>query len=329
MATQTSDFLVIFLVTCLGFISLCKPLLGFIRWVWVMFLRPPKNLRDHYGSWAIVTGPTDGIGKALAFQLASHGLNLLLVGRNPSKLQATADAIRERFGARVETRNVVVDLAKTSGEEISKTMEGVIKGLDIGVLVNNAGLAYEGARFFHEVDSEVVEGIIKVNTEAATWITKAVVPVMAKKKKGAIVNIESGSYGGFCSYPLYTIYAASKAYLTMFSRSIHMEYKNTGIDIQCQIPLFVATKMTKFKRSSLFIPSAETFSKASLRWIGHGEHLCVPYWPHSLQCLVLKLLPESFKDRYIFHYFSGMRKRMMQKDSRKIRPNTNQKLSNT
>ncbi|KAK8529338.1 hypothetical protein V6N13_102267 [Hibiscus sabdariffa] len=314
MATLT----LIFLVTSLGFFSLCKPLLGFIRWVWVMFLRPPKNLRDHYGSWAIVTGCTDGIGKALAFQLASHGLNLLLVGRNTLKLQATADAIRERFGARVETRNVVVDLAKTSGEEISKTMKGVIKGLDIGVLVNNAGLAYKGARFFHEVDSEVVDDIIKVNTEAATWITKAVVPVMAKKKKGAIVNIGSGSYGGFCSYPLYTIYAASKAYLTMFSRSINLEYKNTGIDIQCQIPLFVATKMTKFKRSSLFIPSAETFSKASLRWIGHGEHLCVPYWPHSLQCLVLKLLPESFKDRYIFHYFSGMRKRMMQKDSRKL-----------
>ncbi|KAE8719593.1 Detected protein of confused Function [Hibiscus syriacus] len=272
---------------------------------------------------------TDGIGKALAFQLASHGLNLLLVGRNPLKLQATADAIRERFGAQVETRNVVVDLAKTSGEEILKTMEGATEGLDIGLLVNNAGLAYEGARFFHEVESEVVESIIKVNVEAATMITKAVVPIMARKKKGAIVNIGSGSYGGFCSYPLYTIYAASKAYLTMFSRSINLEYKKTGIHVQCQIPLFVATKMTKFKRTSLFIPSAETFSKASLRWIGYGEHLCVPYWPHSLQCFVLKLLPDSFKDRCVFLYFLGMRKRMMMKDSRKLRPNINHNPTST
>ncbi|MBA0682499.1 hypothetical protein Goari_024214 [Gossypium aridum] len=92
----------------------------------------------------------------------------------------------------------------------------------------------------------------------------------------------------------------------MFSRSINLEYKKTGIDIQCQIPLFVATKMTKFKRSSLFIPSAEMFSKASLRWIGHDEHLCVPYWPHSLQCFVLNALPDSLKDPYIFHYFLGM-----------------------
>ncbi|MBA0730913.1 hypothetical protein Golax_025985 [Gossypium laxum] len=105
----------------------------------------------------------------------------------------------------------------------------------------------------------------------------------------------------------------------MFSRSINLEYKKTGIDIQCQIPLFVATKMTKFKRSSLFIPSAEMFSKASLRWIGHDEHLCVPYWPHSLQCFVLNLLPDSLKDPYIFHYFLGMRKRMLLKDSKKFR----------
>ncbi|PPD80074.1 hypothetical protein GOBAR_DD22998 [Gossypium barbadense] len=196
MATQLPDFMLIFVISCLGFISLCKPILGFIKWVWVMFLRPPKNLKHHYGSWAIVTGCTDGIGKALAFQLAS---------------KATADAIRENFGAQVGTRNVVIDLAKTSGEEISKTMEDAIEGLDIGVLVNNAGLAYEGARFLHEVDSEVAESIIKVNIVAATWITKAVVPIMAKKKKGAIVNVRSGSYGGFCSYPLYTIYAATKA----------------------------------------------------------------------------------------------------------------------
>ncbi|GMI75075.1 beta-ketoacyl reductase 1 [Hibiscus trionum] len=310
MATQTPDFMVIFVISSLGFISLCKPLLGFIKWVWAMFLRPPKNLRDHYGSWAIVTGCTDGIGKALAFQLASEGLNLLLVGRNTSKLEATADAIRERFGARVESRNVVVDLAKTSGEEIMKTMEGVIKELDIGVLVNSAGLAYEGATFFHEVDSEVVESIIKVNIEAATWITKAVVPVMAKKKKGAIVNVGSASYGGFFSFPFFTIYAASKAYLAMLSRSINLEYKKAGIDIQCQNPCFLATNMTEFlfESSSLFIPSAETFSKASLQWIGYEEQLCVPYWPHSLQCFVMKLLPDSFKDRCIFLYFSRMMK---------------------
>ncbi|XVF02633.1 hypothetical protein REPUB_Repub04eG0191500 [Reevesia pubescens] len=326
MATELHYFVVILVISMLGFISLCKPILGFIKWVWIMFIRPPKNLTE-YGSWAIVTGCTDGIGKALAFQLASKGLNLVLVGRNPSKLEATSDDIRERFGAQIDIRNVVIDLAKSRGEEICKTMEDVITGLDIGVLVNNAGLAYPGARFFHEVDSELMDSIIKVNIEGATWITKAVLPVMMKKKKGAIVNVGSGSSGAICSHPLYTVYAATKAYLAMLSRSINLEYKKNGIDIQCQIPLLVATKMSRLKRASLFIPSAEMYSKASLRCIGY-EHLCVPYWPHSLQCSILSALPDSLKDQCIFHYFLGMRKRMLLKDSQKFRTNVNQMPTN-
>lgn len=211
-ATELYYSVLILVVSTLGFISLCKPVLCFIKWVWIMFLRPPKNLKD-YGSWAIVTGCTDGIGKALAFQLASKGLNLVLVGRNPSKLEATSNAITERFGSQVEIRNIVIDLAKSSGEEICKTMEDGIRGLedDIGVLVNNAGLAYPSARFFHELDPELMESIVKVNIEGATWVTKAVLPAMVKKKKGAIINVGSGSSGGFCSFPLYTVYAATKA----------------------------------------------------------------------------------------------------------------------
>ncbi|XVE74883.1 hypothetical protein DITRI_Ditri12bG0054200 [Diplodiscus trichospermus] len=323
MATQSYDFSVILVISALGFISICKLIFGFIKWVWIMFFRPPKNLKD-YGSWAIVTGCTDGIGKALAFQLASKGLNSVLVGRNLSKLESTSNALRERFGAQVDIRNVVIDLAKSSGEEISKTMEDVIRGLDIGVLVNNAGLAYPSARFFHEVDSELMESIIKVNIEGATWLTKAVLPVMRKKKKGAIINIGSGSFGAFCSYPLYTIYAATKAYLTMFSRSINLEYKKNGIDIQCQVPLLVATKMSRLRKASLLIPSAEVYSKASLRWIGY-EHLCVPYWPHSVQSFILTALPGTLKDKWLLHYFIGMRKRTMLKDSQNIATNGNQK----
>ena len=90
-------------------------------------------------------------------------------------------------------------------------MEEAIDGLDIGLLVNGAGLAYPYARFFHEVDLELMDAIIKVNLEGATWITKAVLPTMIKKKKGAIVNIGSGSTVVLPSYPLVTLYAATKA----------------------------------------------------------------------------------------------------------------------
>lgn len=217
MAMQFQDY-AIFTITFIGFLSVCKFLIKFLRWVWIMFLRPPNNLKKEYGSWAIVTGSTDGIGKAIAFELASKGLNLVLVGRNPSKLETISNEIREKFGEQVGIKEIVIDLGKSSGKETANAIEAGIQGLDVGILVNNAGVGYPYPRYFHEVDLELMETIIKVNMEAATWVLKAVIPIMLKKNKGAIVNIGSGSTMFIPSYPLNTIYAASKAYV----------YKNQG-----------------------------------------------------------------------------------------------------
>lgn len=279
-----------------------------------MFLRPPKNLKE-YGSWAIITGSTDGIGKALAFELASKGLNLVLVGRNPSKLEATSNEIRARFGdQQVDIKNVVADFATLSGPEISKAMEGSIKELDVGVLINNAGVSYPNARFFHEVDWKMTESLIKVNSEAATWVTRAVLPAMLKKKKGAIVNMGSGSVAVLPSFPLFAIYASTKAYLGMFSRCINLEYKHHGIDIQCQVPLFVATKMTKFKKSLFLIASPEMYAKASIRCIGY-EHLSMPLCSHSVQRFIVDALPNALLDWCTYHFFLRLRRKRLEKES--------------
>ncbi|PON91414.1 Short-chain dehydrogenase/reductase [Trema orientale] len=301
---EYQDFTMV-IVCALGLVSFLKSSINFLKWVWIMFLRPPKNLKE-YGSWAIITGATDGIGKALAFELASKGLNLVLVGRNPSKLEATS---REIHGVvhEVEVKSVVVDLAKSSGKEIVDIIGKETKGLDVGILVNNAGLAYPYPRFFHDVDLELMESILKVNMEAATWMVLSVLPGMLKKKKGAIVNIGSASTTIVPSYPLFTVYAATKAYLAMLSRCISIEYKQSGIDTQCQIPVFVATKMTKLKASSIFIASPETYSKASVRSIGYG-HLCTPYWSHSLQWFITNALPDNLLNWCTYSYFVAVNK---------------------
>ncbi|EEF47581.1 very-long-chain 3-oxoacyl-CoA reductase 1 [Ricinus communis] len=314
MAVEVQDFILI-AVSGLGFISLIKQIFIFWRWVWVMFLRPPKNLKKQYGSWAIITGSTDGIGKALAFELASKGLNLVLVGRNPSKLEATSHEIKARSGAKqeVQIKTIVIDFAKSSGEETSRKIEDGIQGLDVGVLINNAGLAYSYPMYFHEVDQELMDSLVKVNAEAATWVIRAVIPAMMRKKKGAIVNIGSGSSVVVPSYPLIALYASTKAYLAMFSRCINLEYKHHGIDTQCQIPLFVATKMTRLK-SSFTVASAEMYAKASIRWIGY-EQLCTPFWAHSFEWFILQALPDSVLDWMLFRIHNYLRKKGLENDA--------------
>ncbi|XP_028765232.1 very-long-chain 3-oxoacyl-CoA reductase 1-like [Neltuma alba] len=309
MATSTwADFMVV--ATCtLGFISLCKLATHVLWWLWVMFLRPPKNLK-HYGSWAIVTGCTDGIGKALTFELASRGLNLVLVGRNPRKLHDTWTEIRERHPD-ADARVVEMDLGSIGGEEIMKRMEEATEGLDVGVLVNNAGTVGSGEpRFFHEGELETMEQMIKVNMEGLTWMTKAVIPQMLKKKKGAIINIGSGLTVAFPSYPLNAVYAATKEYVRMMSRSMSLEYKEKGIDIQCQEPLYVATKMIK-REASWAILTAEEYSRSSMRWFGY-EKECEPHPLHSLQAMFVRLFPDSLINSLLLRFFTSLRNHSLQ-----------------
>lgn len=194
-----------------GSLSILRLSLAILRWVYVNFLRPPKNLKK-YGSWALVTGPTDGIGKGFAFQLARKGLNLVLVGRNPDKLKDVSDEIQAKFGnkTKIITKTVVVDFSGDLDEGIGRIREA-IEGLDIGVLINNVGISYPYARFFHEVDEELLKNLIKINVEGTTKVTQAVLPGMLQRKRGAIVNIGSGAAIVIPSDPLYAVYAATKA----------------------------------------------------------------------------------------------------------------------
>ncbi|GKE51106.1 very-long-chain 3-oxoacyl-CoA reductase 1-like protein, partial [Tanacetum coccineum] len=216
----------------LGSISFLKILTSVLTWVYVNFLRPSKNLKK-YGSWALVTGSTDGIGKAFAFELAKKGLNLVLVGRNVQKLEDVTSEIKSKY-SKTEVKNVVFDFSGSDLKEGVDKIKDVIKDLDVGVLINNAGVSYPYARFFHEVDDELLNSLIKVNVEGTTRVTQAVLPGMLQRKRGAIVNIGSGAAIVIPSDPLYAVYAATKAYVDQFSRCLYVEYKNSGIDVQCQ-----------------------------------------------------------------------------------------------
>ncbi|XP_030960792.1 very-long-chain 3-oxoacyl-CoA reductase 1-like [Quercus robur] len=310
---KTQPFWVPVLVT-LGSLSALKLSLTFLNWVYVNFLRPPKNLKKHYGSWALVTGPTDGIGKGFAFQLARAGLNLVLVGRNPEKLTDVSDSIRAKYG-KTQIKNVVVDFSGDLSEGIKRISEA-IEGVDVGVLVNNVGVSYPYARFFHEVDEELLKNLIQINVVGTTKVTQAVLPGMLKRKRGAIVNIGSGAAIVIPSDPLYAVYAATKAYIDQFSRCLYVEYKKSGIDVQCQVPLYVATKMASIKRSSFLVPSTDGYARAALRHIGY-EPRCTPYWPHTLLWALAYSLPEFVVDAWRLRFCLGIRKRGQLKDSRK------------
>ncbi|MED6202290.1 hypothetical protein PIB30_103835 [Stylosanthes scabra] len=163
----------------------------------------------------------------------------------------------------------------------------------------------------------MINGTIKVNLEGTIWVTKAVIPSMIKKKKGSIINLGSGSTYVLSSYPLFTIYAATKGSMEMFSRSISLEYKHKGIDIQCQVPLFVSTKLTKMG-SSMFVPTPEKYTKSCTRWIGY-ESVVVPYLLHSLQAFLIRAIPHPFLDSYMLRFCLNWRTKGLLEDAQIIK----------
>lgn len=193
----------------------------------------PKDLRC-YGPWAVVTGPTSGIDRSVALELARRGLNLLLV--EVANLQEISDAVRSRYA--VKTAAVVSDLsldvATPQGAEAARRLQDAVEALDVGVLVNNAGVVTPGAVFFHEADVEEWMRMIRVNLWGLTEVTAAVLPGMVRRGRGAVLNMGSASSEAIPSFPLYTIYTATKRYVAQFSSSLYAEYSK-GIDVQCQV----------------------------------------------------------------------------------------------
>uniref|UniRef100_A0A8I5R8M5 Inactive hydroxysteroid dehydrogenase-like protein 1 n=1 Tax=Papio anubis TaxID=9555 RepID=A0A8I5R8M5_PAPAN len=234
-------------------------------------------------------GATDGIGKAYAEELASRGLNIILISRNEEKLQVVAKDIADTY--KVETDIIVADFS--SGREIYLPIREALKDRDIGILVNNVGVFYPYPQYFTQLSEDKLWDIINVNIAAASLMVHVVLPGMVERKKGAIVTISSGS----CCKPTPQLaaFSASKAYLDHFSRALQYEYASKGIFVQSLIPFYVATSMTApssfLHRCSWLVPSPKVYAHHAVSTLGISKRT-TGYWSHSIQFLFAQYMPE-------------------------------------
>ena len=263
-----------------------KILFAVIQFVYVYCMGSYPKFEKH-GAWSVVTGATDGIGLAFAQELAKCGQNIVLISRNPEKLEATASELEKLFN--VETMTVAVDFTKT---DIYDQIKEKLDNLDIGVLVNNVGMSYSYPEYFAELPdrSNLVDKLLAVNVTSVAKMVDIVLPKMTAKKKGIILNVSSSSAKP--PTPLLTLYAATKAFVDCFSTCLEYEYRNKGIIIQSVIPYFVATKLSKIRRSSFTVPTPTAFVQSTLKTIGRTTHTngCVS---HAIQGIICTSIPES------------------------------------
>lgn len=238
------------------------------------------NLKK-YGSWAVVTGCTDGIGKAYAEKLAKLGLNLVLISRTEEKLKNQAKELQEKY--KIETKIIAADF--TEQTSIYSEIKRQLNGMDIGVLVNNVGVSYSHPEFFDAFaqNEKTVSDMINCNITSVTKMTAIVLPSMVEKRKGVIINNASAS--GRIPAPLLTVYSASKAYVDFFSRGLNTEYKSKGIIVQSLCPYFVSTKLSAL-RKNFMTPGPSEYVSSALSTIG-SQPVTNGCLVHNLQVIYL------------------------------------------
>jgi len=273
------------------------------------FLRQGKNLQK-YGSWAVVTGATDGIGLALAKELAKRKLNIFLIARDSQKLKNVSKELEEKY--QVATQFLEIDYSNFNNER-QESLKRAVNALDVGILINNVGMSYPFPNYFNEIDNGLVDSLTQLNIESTLRMTRIFLPIMANRKRGAIVNMSSAS--SLFPAPLLTHYSATKAFVDYFSLGLHYEYKKRGVDIQVQNPLYVTSKLSKIRRASLTTPDPTTYAKAAIKQIGYEPQIS-PYWVHALILWVGSWLPQRILARGIGGMHKGILARALKKQDK-------------
>jgi short-subunit dehydrogenase len=223
-------------------------------------------------SSALITGASSGIGEAMVQLLGEAGIPQVIVARRVDRLQELAT----RF-ADVEV--LAADLTTPEGvDSVVRRITDTDKPVDL--VVNNAGFGTSGE--FHLLDPERMAAEIALNVSALTLISRAALGVMVPAGRGYLLNVSS--VVSFQPARNLAVYAATKAYVTSLSESLHEEARGTGVHVTALCPGLTRTEFQSVSRTEAYTTqypsmawmSAAEVAEAGLRDVARGDALSVP-----------------------------------------------------
>ena len=225
-----------------------------------------KNLNNKN---AVITGGSDGIGLGIARAFAREGANLLLIGKDPEKLQRAQQELLNEFGVQVHTLSA--DLSKTETvTEVVKDIEQLLSTVDI--LVNNAGLG----KFvpFEQVDSTLYDAHFNLNVKAPYFLTQGLLPALVKSK-GNVINISSYFAHRMLPNRATTVYSATKGALNSFTKALAFEIGQLGVRVNAIAPGSISTP--QFNRNlQALTPEKQAAFETMVKEIYPLQHIGTP-----------------------------------------------------
>jgi short-subunit dehydrogenase len=250
---------------------------------------------------ALVTGASSGIGAEIARELARRGHNVVLVARRKDRLDAVAAEITAEHSVRAETLGC--DLTKpTSRGRLPARIAAL--GLEVSVLVNNAGFATNGP--FHQSDPARELDQVRVLVEAPVALCSQFVPAMVRRGSGAVLNVASTA--GMQPLPYSAGYSAGKAYLLSFSEALHHELRDSGVTVTALAPGPVSTEFwdvagwevgsgqtVENAVPGLVWVTAEQTARAGVNGLDSGDRVVIPGLPMRAAMLASQHIPQAIK----------------------------------
>lgn len=244
---------------------------------------------------ALVTGASTGIGAAFAEALAAEGTDLVVVARDVARL----DALAARLGGAHGVGVAVLRADLTDATEVARVEEAVRADPRLDLVVNNAGFGTAGR--FAELPVDGEEREIRLNVVALTRLTRAALPGMLERGRGAIVNVSS--MAGFQPAPYNATYGATKAYVNSFSEALAEELRGSGVRVQALCPGFTRTEFQE--RAGIDVSSIPALAwmepsevvAASLDGLRRGTVVVVPGLANRATTTLVGLLPRRLVTR--------------------------------
>jgi short-subunit dehydrogenase len=245
---------------------------------------------DYRGSTALVTGASKGLGAVFAEALAERGMNLVLVARSTDELNALSTHLYAKY--KVQRTILSIDLADPSSpQRIAEEIEH--RGIQVDLLVNNAGFGLSGEFLSHDPKQEQAE--IEVTVQALVALNHHFGKAMAARGKGGIINVASNA--SFQPLPYMATYAATKAFVLHFSEAIHRELAGKGVHVMATCPGPTATSFfegTSTNMSLKDMDTSESVVRKTLEAFDQGRAVAYPgRMSVRLASLLPRLLPRA------------------------------------
>lgn len=282
--------------------------------------------------WAVVTGATDGIGKATAISLLSKGFNVLLHGRNPTKLSTTLTTLQSLHPSR-KVASIQADFSSPTPENLSIIPSYItFNNLRVTLFINNVASTDNGVQLFSDTPEKEVDKGLNTGVVFFTKLCHAMIPLMREERvEGKAMMVNMGSAAAELPIPYVGVYSGTKGYMLSFTPTLATEALMTSSTLTfLYIDIHTVSTPANNMPISTFVPSASHFAESLIFAIGQRKHqgkkgrggrggahvLVTPYWAHKLERVMIGLVPRGMVEKLTIGKMKNIRDAISKKPER-------------